>query len=109
MTRAYRWIIETAGSLTGTRFRLVMASSATATALIIGSTLASGGDSGLASQLRRALAALGGSAPSVATATTPVSTPAAATAVKGGGGGAPVSSVPVSAPSTTKTTATKAP
>ena len=52
MSRAVRWVIDTAGSVTGTRFRLVMASSATATALIIGSTLASGGDSGLASQLR---------------------------------------------------------
>ena len=58
MSRAVRWVIDTAGSVTGTRFRLVMASSATATALIIGSTLASGGDSGLASQLRQALAAL---------------------------------------------------
>ena len=43
MSRAVRWVIDTAGSVTGTRFRLVMASSATATALIIGSTLASGG------------------------------------------------------------------
>ena len=56
MGRAVRWVIDTAGSVTGTRFRLVMASSATATAVIIGSTLASGGDSGLASQLRQALA-----------------------------------------------------
>ena len=85
MSRAVRWVIDTAGSVTGTRFRLVMASSATATALIIGSTLASGGDSGLASQLRQALAALGGSSPSTPAAATPVSTPATPTASKGGG------------------------
>jgi hypothetical protein len=69
MTRAVRWVIDTAGSVTATRFRLIVASSGTATALIIGSTLASGGDSGLASQLRSALAALGGnssSAPALA-------------------------------------------
>jgi len=35
MSRAVRWVIDTAGSVTGTRFRLVMASSATATALIM--------------------------------------------------------------------------
>ena len=83
MSRAVRWVIDTAGSVTGTRFRLVMASSATATALIIGSTLASGGDSGLASQLRQALAALGGSSPSTPAAATPVSTPSTPIASKG--------------------------
>ena len=84
MSRAVRWVIDTAGSVTGTRFRLVMASSATATALIIGSTLASGGDSGLASQLRQALAALGGSSPSTPAAATPVSTPVHPDRVEGG-------------------------
>ena len=84
MSRAVRWVIDTAGSVTGTRFRLVMASSATATALIIGSTLASGGDSGLASQLRQALAALGGSSSSAPAAATPVSTPVYSGRVEGG-------------------------
>jgi phosphatidylinositol-3-phosphatase len=106
--RAIRWIIDTAGSITGTRFRLVIASSGTATALIIGSTLASGGDSGLASQLAQALSALGGSSDTPA-ATTPVSTPEVATPSKGGGGVTPVSSTPVSAAPSTTTTPTKAP
>jgi hypothetical protein len=76
--RAIRWIIETAGGVTATRFRLIVASSATATALIIGSSLASGGDSGLASQLRAALAALGGSSsPAPAATPTAASTSAA--------------------------------
>jgi hypothetical protein len=106
--RAIRWIIDTAGSITGTRFRLVIASSGTATALIIGSTLASGGDSGLASQLAQALSALGGSSDTPA-ATTPVSTPEVATPSKGGGGVTPVSSTPVSAAPSTTTTPTRAP
>src|SRR4051794_21912766 len=105
---AIRWLIDTAGSVTGTRFRLVIASSSTATALIIGSTLASGGDSGLASQLAQALSALGGSSPSTPAATTPASTPSTATASKGGGS-APVSSIPVSTPSPTPTSTTKTP
>src|SRR4051794_14285752 len=105
---AIRWLIDTAGSVTGTRFRLVIASSSTATALIIGSTLASGGDSGLASQLAQALSALGGSSPSTPAATTPASTPSTATASKGGGA-APVSSIPVSTPSPTPTSTTKTP
>jgi hypothetical protein len=98
--RAVRWIIDTAGSITGTRFRLVIASSSTATALIIGSSLASGGDSGLASQLAQALSALGGSSQTPA-ATTPGPTPSAAAASKGGGGATPVSPVPVTTPATT--------
>src|SRR5882724_3222494 len=107
MTRAVRWLIDTAGSITGTRFRMVVASSATATALIIGSSLASGGDSGLASQLSQALAALGGP-PATPAATTPVATAPALTPSKvGGGGGAPVPSIPVSFPSATPTTKTK--
>jgi hypothetical protein len=106
--RAVRWLIDTAGSVTGTRFRLIMASSATATALIIGSTLASGGDSGLASQLRQALAALGGpssSAPTPATGT-PAPTPSVSGPGKGARGAKPVSAAPVSAPSPTTTTPT---
>jgi hypothetical protein len=109
MIRAVHWLVATAGSITGTRFRMVVASSATATALIIGSTLASGGDSGLASQLRQALAALGGSSPATPAATTPVSTAPVATASNGGGGVTPVSSFPASTPSTTPTKKTKTP
>jgi hypothetical protein len=111
--RAVRWLIDTAGSITGTRFRLVIASSSIATALIIGSSLASGGDSGLASQLARALASLGGPSTSTPAATAPAPTPPA-TPSKGGGSVTPVSSVPVSTPSapttpTTKTPTTKTP
>jgi len=106
--RAVRWIIDTAGSITGTRFRLVIASSSTATALIIGSSLASGGDSGLASQLAQALSALGGSSQTPA-ATTPAPTPSAAAASKGGGGATPVSPVPVTTPATTTTPQAKTP
>ena len=105
--KVVRWLIDTAGSITGTRFRLVVASSSTATALIIGSTLASGGDSGLASQLAQALAALGGSS-SAPAATTPVSTPSVATPPKGGGEVTPVSPVAVSTPTAT-TPAAKTP
>jgi hypothetical protein len=105
--RAVRWIIDTAGSITGTRFRLVIASSSTATALIIGSTLASGGDSGLASQLAQALSAMGGSSDTPA-ATTPVSTPVAAAPPKVDRSVTPVPPTPVSAPSAT-TTPTKTP
>jgi phosphatidylinositol-3-phosphatase len=109
--RAVRWLIDTAGSITGTRFRLVIASSSTATALIIGSTLASGGDSGLASQLAQALASLGGPSSSTPAATTPA-TPEAAPS-KGGGVVTPVTPVAVSTPSaatpTTKTPKTKTP
>ena len=78
MTRAFRWLVDTAGSVTATRFRLIVASSATATALIIASSLASGGDSGLASQLRAALAARGGNSSRTPAAATPA--PVAATA-----------------------------
>jgi hypothetical protein len=109
MKRAVRWVIDTAGSITGTRFRMVIASSGTATALIIGSTLASGGDSGLASQLQQALAALGGASSTPPAVTTPTSTPSTTGASKGGGGVAPVSSIPVSTPSTTTTPRTKTP
>ena len=107
--RAVRWLIDTAGSITGTRFRLVIASSSTATALIIGSSLASGGDSGLASQLMQALAALGGpSSTPASTAPAPIAPIAAAS--KGGGGGViPASSVPVSSPSPAPTPAVKTP
>src|SRR3954463_14181651 len=105
---AIRWLIDTAGSVTGTRFRLVMASSATATALIIGSTLASGGDSGLAAQLQQALAALGGASSTTPAAATPASTPSTATASKGGGV-TPVSSIPVSTPTPAPTPAAKTP
>src|SRR3954469_15359108 len=107
--RALRWVIDTAGSITGTRFRLVIASSSTATALIIGSSLASGGDSGLASQLQQALAALGGGSSSTPAATAPTSTPLTASASKGGGAVTPVISAPVSSPGTTTTPATKTP
>jgi hypothetical protein len=106
--RAFRWLIDTAGSVTGTRFRLVIASSSTATALIIGSSLASGGDSGLASQLAQALASLGGGSPTPAS-TTPASTAPVATASKRGGGVTPVSSVPVSSPTAAPTPTTKTP
>jgi phosphatidylinositol-3-phosphatase len=106
--RAVRWLIDTAGSITGTRFRLVIASSSTATALIIGSTLASGGDSGLASQLAQALASLGGPSASTPAAATPASTPSA-TPSKGGGAVTPVSSIPVSSASATTTPTTKTP
>jgi hypothetical protein len=106
--KAVRWLIDTAGSITGTRFRLVIASSSTATALIIGSTLASGGDSGLASQLAQALTSLGGPSSNTPAATTPASTPSAAPS-KGGGAVAPVSSVPVSTASATTTPTTKTP
>lgn len=107
--RAVRWLIDTAGSITDTRFRLVIASSSTATALIIGSSLASGGDSGLASQLMQALAALGGPS-STPASTTPASTAPVAAAPKGGGGGVtPISSVPVSSPTAAPTSTTKTP
>jgi phosphatidylinositol-3-phosphatase len=105
--RAGRWIIDTAGSITGTRFRLVIASSSTATALIIGSTLASGGDSGLASQLARALAAMGSTSNTPA-ATTPAATPSVAWPSKGRGV-TPAPSIPFSAPTTTTTSTTKPP
>jgi hypothetical protein len=108
MTRAVRWILDTAGSITGTRFRLVIASSSTATALIIGSTLASGGDSGLASQLAQAIAALGGPTDTPA-ATTPTSTPAPIASTKGGGGIPTITSPLVSSPTPATTTPTKAP
>jgi phosphatidylinositol-3-phosphatase len=107
--KAFRWLIDTAGSITGTRFRLVVASSSTATALIIGSSLASGGDSGLASQLAQALAALGGSSSSTPAATTPASTAPIAASGKGGGGAAPVSSIPISTPSASTAPASKTP
>ena len=84
--RAVRWLIDTAGSITGTRFRLVVASSSTATALIIGSSLASGGDSGLASQLAQALASLGGGS-STPASTTPASTASRRRGVEGRGRG----------------------
>jgi hypothetical protein len=107
--RAFRWLIDTAGSVTGTRFRLVIASSSTATALIIGSSLASGGDSGLASQLTQALAALGGGSSRPAS-TTPASTSPVVAASKGGGGGVtPFSPVLVSSPTAAPTSATKTP
>src|SRR5262245_62444134 len=100
---AVRWTIDTAGAVTGTRFRLIVASSSVATALIIGSSLASGGDSGLASQLRAALAALGGS--SSAPAAAPLaSTPPAAGPAKSGGPSAPVSGVHASATAAHPTT-----
>jgi len=109
MSRAVRWVIDTAGSVTGTRFRLVMASSATATALIIGSTLASGGDTGLASQLRQALAALGGSSPSTPAAAVPAATSSTPTASKGGGSLGPVSPIPVTGPSAPTSSPEKTP
>jgi phosphatidylinositol-3-phosphatase len=109
MPRAARWLIDTAGSVTGTRFRLVVASSSTATALIIGSTLASGGETGLASQLAQALAALGNWSPPTPAATTPASTGPAATPGKGGVTGASATSVPVSAPAPVASAPTKTP
>jgi hypothetical protein len=101
--RVVRWVIDTAGSITGTRFRLVIASSSTATALIIGSTLASGGDSGLASQLAQALASLGGPSSSAPASTASTPAPITSGPSHGGGGATPVSSVPVASPSTTTT------
>src|SRR3954454_9899251 len=114
MTRAVRWLIDTAGSVTATRFRLIVASSGTATALIIGSTLASGGDAGLASQLRSALAALGASSPATPTAATPVAAAApAASPAKNPAPTVTAPSIPVSTPtpvpSATKTPKTKTP
>ena len=112
MTRALRWVIDTAGSVTATRFRLIMASSSVATALIVGSTLASGGDSGLASQLRAALAALGGNQSSAPAAPTPAAAPAAAPA-KSTGPTITAPSIPVSTPTplpaAAKTPKTKTP
>src|SRR3954453_11070164 len=96
--RALRWVIDTAGSITGTRFRLVIASSSTATALIIGSSLASGGDSGLASQLRAALAALGGGSARTPAASVPVTAAPAAAPSKGAGPAVRAPSIPVSTP-----------
>jgi hypothetical protein len=113
MTRAVRWVIDTAGSVTATRFRLIVASSGTATALIIGSTLASGGDSGLASQLRSALAALGGSSPSTPAAAAPAAAAAAPTPAKKAGPTVTAPTIPVSSPTpvpaATKTPKTKTP
>ncbi len=108
MTRALRWVIDTAGSITGTRFRLVIASSSTATALIIGSSLASGGESGLASQLAQALASLGGSSDTPA-ATTPASTPSPIASSKGGGGIPTITTPSISSPTPTTTPAAKTP
>ena len=112
MTRALRWVIDTAGSVTATRFRLIMASSSVATALIVGSTLASGGDSGLASQLRAALAALGGNQSSAPAAPAPAAAPAAAPA-KSTGPTITAPSIPVSTPTplpaAAKTPKTKTP
>jgi phosphatidylinositol-3-phosphatase len=114
MTRAVRWLIDTAGSVTATRFRLIVASSGTATALIIGSTLASGGGTGLASQLRAALAALSGSSPSTpaaataAAAATPAASPAKSAEPTVTAPQVPVSS-PTPVPSATKTPKTKTP
>jgi hypothetical protein len=113
MTRAVRWLIDTAGSVTATRFRLIVASSGTATALIIGSTLASGGDSGLASQLRGALAALGGNSSSAPAATTPVAAAPSAAPAKNTAPSITAPSIPVSTPTplpaATKTPKTKTP
>jgi phosphatidylinositol-3-phosphatase len=110
---ALRWLIDTAGAVTGTRFRLVIASSATATALIIGSTLASGGDSGLASQLRQALAALGGRPSEAPAAVTPASVQAAAPAKDRKRAVTPLAPSPVPspapAPASTKAPKTKTP
>ncbi len=114
MTRAARWVIDTAGSVTATRFRLIMASSSVATALIIGSSLASGGDSGLASQLRAALAALGGNSSAPAAPATTASGPApAASPAKATGPTITAPTIPASAPiptpSPVKTPRTKTP
>src|SRR3954452_20889481 len=106
---AVRWLIDTAGSITGTRFRLVIASSSTATALIIGSSLASGGDSGLASQLAQALSSLGGQPTSTPAASTSAPTTSSSPPSKGGAAVTPVSPVPVSTASPTKTPTTKTP
>jgi hypothetical protein len=96
--RAARWLIETAGSVTNSRFRMIVASSSTATALIIGSTLASGGPSGLASQLRQALAALGGPAVSTPASAVPPSTPSTPVNHGGGGSAGPTITAPTIAP-----------
>jgi hypothetical protein len=113
MTRAVRWLIDTAGSVTGNRFRLIVASSSIATALIIGSSLASGGDSGLASQLRAALAALGGNSSSTPAAAAPAAAPPAASPAKTAGPTVTAPSIPVSSPTpvptSTKTPKTKTP
>ena len=108
--RAVRWLIDTAGSITGTRFRLVIASSSTATALIIGSSLASGGDSGLASQLTQALAALGGSSSTRRRLDhAGVDRSHRRRPRREGEGSLPVSSVPVSSPSAAPTSTAKTP
>jgi phosphatidylinositol-3-phosphatase len=113
MTRAVRWVIDTAGSVTTTRFRLIVASSSTATALIVGSSLASGGDSGLASQLRSALAALGGSSSSPVVTAAPASTTPTVSPAKSTGPTITAPQIPVSTPTplpaATKTPKTKTP
>jgi phosphatidylinositol-3-phosphatase len=108
--RAVRWLLDTAGSVTGNRFRLVVASSSVATALIIGSTLASGGPSGLASQVAQALAGLGGSTPPTPAASTPAASPApVAPRPKAAGPAGPIAPLPVSAPTPAPSATTKAP
>jgi len=113
MTRAVQWVIDTAGSVTATRFRLIMASSAAATALIVGSTLASGGESGLASQLRAALAALGGNSSSAPAVATPVAGAPASAPAKHAAPTITAPSIQVSTPTplpvATKTPKTKTP
>jgi phosphatidylinositol-3-phosphatase len=115
VTRAAQWVLDTAGSVTATRFRLIVASSAVSTALIIGSALASGGDSGLASQLREALAALGSGTSNTPAASTPVAAAPSAAPAKSNAGPTitaptitPITSTPTPAP-TTKTPKTKTP
>lgn len=108
MTRAVRWVIDTAGGVTTSRFRLIMASSSVATAVIIGSTLASGGDSGLASQLRAALAALGGNTPTAPATATPTAAAPTAAPAKSSAPTVTAPTIPVSSPSPVPV-ATKAP
>lgn len=113
MSRAVRWVIDTAGNVTATRFRLIVASSSVATALIVGSTLASGGDSGVASQLRAALAALGGNSSSAPATAAPVAAAPASVPAKNAAPTITAPSIPVSTPTplpaATKTPKTKTP
>jgi phosphatidylinositol-3-phosphatase len=90
--KPFNWVVQTAGSMTGNRFRAVVASSSIATAAIIGSAMAGGNSLDLAA----ALLAKGifGSEPEVAAPVAPAPVAPAGPAGPVGGGG-PVSGVPV--------------
>jgi hypothetical protein len=98
-------IIQFAGSITGTRFRLIAASSAIATAAIIGTTMTSANNLDWAAALAARLNGLQPPAPAASEPSEPVPAPpvveAAATTPA-----APVSAVPSSVPSFTPTPST---